>query len=156
MPPKAKKPTPQGEALLHLIWEIPSAYFRLETEGARLMGENGMTTGRLAVLRTLAEAGPRTVPQIARSRPVARQTIQRSVNWLLSQGFVEYVENPDHRRSKLLRLTAAGQREYATRASQLIGYCNQIGKTGPGRTAIEGAVRMLRWLQEAAAGVERD
>ena len=154
MPLKARKLTAEGAALLELVWAIPATYFRLETEGARLMGEGGMTAGRLAVLRTLAEVGPRTVPQIARSRPVTRQTIQRSANWLLSQGFVEYAANPDHRRSKLLRMTKAGEKEYAKRRNQLVAYCNQLGGTGPGRRAIENAARVLAWLRESAESLE--
>ena len=64
------------------------------------------------MLRSLAEQGPRTVAQIARSRPVARQGVQRLADALARERLVEYLPNPDHRRSRLLRLTVRGRKAY--------------------------------------------
>lgn len=58
---------------------------------------------------TLKNEGPRTVPEIARLRPVARQHIQRLANEMAEAGLVEFIDNPAHRRSKLLRLTVKGE-----------------------------------------------
>jgi len=44
---------------------------------------------------------------------VSRQYIQKLANELIDQGFVEMVENPRHRRSRLMRLTARGEGEFA-------------------------------------------
>lgn len=57
------------------------------------------------MLRSLKLEGPQTVPQIARSRPVPRQSIQKLANEMLEDGLIEIEDNPAHRRSKLLRLT---------------------------------------------------
>jgi DNA-binding MarR family transcriptional regulator len=62
------------------------------------------------VLEILHDRGPRTVPQIARQQGVSRQHIQVVVNALLAAGLVECIDNPDHLRSPLVRLGAAGSK----------------------------------------------
>jgi DNA-binding MarR family transcriptional regulator len=49
------------------------------------------------------------VPQIARSRPVSRQHIQKLPNETIADGVIELVNNPAHQRSKLLQLTPKGE-----------------------------------------------
>ncbi|MBE7421720.1 MAG: MarR family transcriptional regulator [Zoogloeaceae bacterium] len=68
----------------------------------------GATASQRAVLEVLHERGPRTVPQVAREQGVSRQHVQVLANGLLGAGLVESVENPDHQRSPLLRLSIAG------------------------------------------------
>ena len=48
------------------------------------------------------------MPRIAGSRGASRQHIQTIVNELLHEGLVELRDNPVHRRSCLVALTAAG------------------------------------------------
>ena len=67
-----------------------------------------VTAPMRAVLEFLQARGPTPVPRIARSRGVSRQHIQTIVNELLHEGLVELRDNPAHRRSCLVALTAAG------------------------------------------------
>jgi DNA-binding MarR family transcriptional regulator len=48
------------------------------------------------------------VPQLARARSLTRQHVQALVNGLAAQGYVELVENPAHKRSRLVCLTPRG------------------------------------------------
>jgi DNA-binding MarR family transcriptional regulator len=81
--------------------------------GDRLAASEGLTAARWQVLGALALAGRRlTVPQIARRMGLTRQAVQATVNRLLGEQLVEAEENPDHRRSPLLRLTALGSTKY--------------------------------------------
>ena len=57
---------------------------------------------------SLQQLGEQTVPQLARARPVSRQFMQTLVNKLLDEGLVDYIENPAHKRSRLVRLTQKG------------------------------------------------
>jgi DNA-binding MarR family transcriptional regulator len=107
-----RRANPPGTAASELFLELAYTFFRLRAEADRRARRVGQSTGRLGVLRTLAEEGPRTVAQIARSRPVARQGVQRLADALANEGLLEYVDNPDHRRSKLLRLTVRGDKAY--------------------------------------------
>ncbi|MCI0657225.1 MAG: MarR family transcriptional regulator, partial [Acidobacteria bacterium] len=54
-------------------------------------------------------SGPQTVPQMARARPVSRQYIQALVNQLAAEDRIEFVDNPAHKRSRLVRLTPQGK-----------------------------------------------
>jgi DNA-binding MarR family transcriptional regulator len=61
-----------------------------------------------AILDTIQRHGCRTVPEIAAWRGVARQSVQSVVNKLLEAGLMEQSDNPDHKLSPLLGLTAEG------------------------------------------------
>lgn len=67
------------------------------------------SAGQLGVLRVLDRRGPQTMPQMARARMVSRQHIQSLVNRLVEKGHVEFIANPAHKRSKLVRLTTRGK-----------------------------------------------
>ncbi|WP_219518903.1 MarR family winged helix-turn-helix transcriptional regulator [Nonomuraea ceibae] len=69
----------------------------------------GLSVGVRAVLNMLREHGPMTVPQMGRDQALSRQFVQRMTNDAAARGLVEFVPNPAHRRSSLIRLTEAGQ-----------------------------------------------
>src|SRR5436190_3060249 len=72
-------------------------------------GQSHLAAGDFSVLRVLGENGPLTVPQIARLRGTSRQNIQTLVNRLGGDGCVTFAENPAHKRSGLVDLTAHGK-----------------------------------------------
>jgi DNA-binding MarR family transcriptional regulator len=98
----------KAQALETLIAETISLYQRLRAVAEELHGFERLSGGKRGVLRDLYQNGMQTVPQMARSRPVSRQHIQTIVNPLYEEGLVEFVENPAHRRSRLVRLTRKG------------------------------------------------
>lgn len=61
------------------------------------------------MLEIVESAGAITVPQIARARSTSRQNIQILVDRLKAERRVELIENPAHKRSALVRLTAEGR-----------------------------------------------
>jgi DNA-binding MarR family transcriptional regulator len=67
----------------------------------------GLTAARWQVLGAVLRA-PLTVAGIARAVGLTRQSVQRTADLLADQGLAEYVDNPAHRRAKLLRPTQAG------------------------------------------------
>ena len=99
----------QAEALEAVLDETVALFFRLRAVAERLHGQGEGTSGRRAVLRELRGEGPKTVPQMARARPVSRQSMQATVNGLTGDGLVELAHNPAHKRSKLVRLTPRGE-----------------------------------------------
>ncbi len=68
----------------------------------------GLSKGRLSLLRELEREGPQTVPQLGRALRVSRQHAQVVANSLAEAGYVEFAANPAHKRSRLVRLAAAG------------------------------------------------
>lgn len=88
--------------------EVRLHYHALVRLAGALHGGLRVTAPMRAVLEFLQARGPTPVPRIARSRGVSRQHIQTIVNELLHEGLVELRDNPAHRRSCLVALTAAG------------------------------------------------
>lgn len=98
-----------GSALESVIGETVSLFHRLRAVAEEVHHQGDLTAGKLGVLRDLDLSGPQTVPQMARARPVSRQYIQTLVDQLTDDGHVELVDNPSHKRSRLVRLTPRGK-----------------------------------------------
>jgi DNA-binding MarR family transcriptional regulator len=101
--------TDAGNAIEVLIIEIVATFFLLRAEGMRIGVVSSSGEGYWSVLRLLKVNGPQTVPQLARYRYVPRQSVQKLANEMLKDGVIELVNNPAHKRSKLLRLTLKGE-----------------------------------------------
>lgn len=100
---------PEKQAVETLFEEVRRLKQRMRALTDKLHADIPLTGGMLGVLRDIDRYGPRTVPNIARSRWVSRQHIQSLVNKLLELGDVELVANPAHKRSHLVALSAQGQ-----------------------------------------------
>ncbi|HEY9613630.1 helix-turn-helix domain-containing protein [Allocoleopsis sp.] len=108
MAKRVTKRTEAGQAIEDLIIEIVATFFLLRAEGMRIGVVSPSGEGYWSVLRLLKLNGPQTVPQLARYRYVPRQSVQKLANEMLKDGVIELVNNPAHKRSKLLRLTSRG------------------------------------------------
>ncbi len=110
--------TPERQALLDVVVETTHTFFRLRAAGAKFGATTPTGGSTLGLLRSLKSRGPLTVPTIARMRPVARQHIQKLANQMAADGLVEFIDNPAHKRSKLLRLTPKGEKTH----DELLGH----------------------------------
>ena len=106
---KPLQPTP--EAVLEFAVATIETYFRIEAL-TRSIGGFAQAGGEWGVMKTLIYQGPHTVPDIARSRPVSRQHCQTIVNHLYEKGFVEFIENPRHKRSVLVQVSKKGRKHF--------------------------------------------
>ena len=102
----------QIESFYPLTLAVRRLFHKLGHGVAALHRDSDVSVGMRAVLESVIDGGPQTVPQMARVRPVTRQHIQGLVNALLAGGYVEYVDNPAHKRSKLVSPTARGLRVF--------------------------------------------
>lgn len=105
--PGASRP-PLGQTIL----AVRRLFHVLAGAAERSHADLGLTASMCAVMEVLHGRGPRTVPQVAREKGVSRQHIQTVVNALLAAGLVECLDNPDHLRSPMVNLSAAGTRAY--------------------------------------------
>ena len=105
---KTSAPEARGQPLRQAILAVRRLFHVLAGTADRAQADLGITASMRAVMETLHKRGPRTVPQVAREQDVSRQHIQVVVNGLLEGGLVECLDNPDHLRSPIVRLTAAG------------------------------------------------
>jgi DNA-binding MarR family transcriptional regulator len=131
---------------------------RLLAAGDLIAGEEGLTSALWQVLGALALAGrPLTVPQIARRMGLTRQSVQVSVNRLRDEQLVEAEENPDHRRSPLIRMTRGGRDRYARVDRRQVRWINEIA-AGIEASELATAARVLGEIGdrvESGAGIER-
>ncbi|MFH1625169.1 MAG: MarR family transcriptional regulator [Pseudomonadota bacterium] len=108
MKDKAKTYTPSGKAFLRLTWATFRLNRRILAAGEALIKEIGVSAAGWQVLAAIYEK-PLTVPQVARRMGLTRQSVQRTANILAKAGLVEFRNNPDHQRAKLVQLTEYGQ-----------------------------------------------
>ena len=111
--PKVKRPlrrgyTVEGAAMTNLILTLFRVNGRMMRAGDELVRDLGLTSARWQVFGAIRER-PRTVAQIARYFESTRQGVLWVVSGLLKSGLVELVDNPDHKRAKLVSLTELGR-----------------------------------------------
>jgi DNA-binding MarR family transcriptional regulator len=67
------------------------------------------------------------VPQIAQMRPTSRQRMQRLADELAAEGLVTFIDNPKHRRSKLVQLTRKGDARYREMNARFLVIASTMG-----------------------------
>jgi DNA-binding MarR family transcriptional regulator len=102
----------KADAVAELMLEVAQCFFRIRAIGQRTGFITSWGGGAFGFMRSVVLLGPLTVPQIARMRPTSRQRMQRLADELAAEGLVEFVDNPRHRRSRLVRLTPMGRARY--------------------------------------------
>ena len=105
---KTVGPMPAAAAFTDLLDHVVRLMRRFTTAGERLAKPSDQTLARWLVLEAI-EPAPATVAQVGRDLALARQSVQRIADLLERDGLAEYVDNPRHRRAKLLRLTPRGR-----------------------------------------------
>ncbi|MDJ0885334.1 MAG: MarR family transcriptional regulator [Desulfobacterales bacterium] len=98
-----------GQALHDLFREV----FALQAVLAGLMDqvhlEAGLSTSQIKIMRVLSRMTSATVPDVAADLKVSRQFVQTVCNHLHRLGYLEFKDNPRHKRSKRLFITAPGR-----------------------------------------------
>ncbi|HWD72351.1 MAG TPA: MarR family transcriptional regulator [Actinomycetota bacterium] len=138
--------TPKGKAATDVVLQTFRANGLLLAAGDVLAAAEGLTAARWQVLGAVALAGrPLTVPQIARRMGLTRQAVQASVNRLIGEMLVEAAENPDHRRSPIIRMTELGGEKYAAMQRRQVAWINDLA-AGLKRSELAMTARVLQQL----------
>ncbi|HMD55955.1 MAG TPA: MarR family transcriptional regulator [Solirubrobacteraceae bacterium] len=138
--------TAEGQAATDVVLETFRANGGFLGAGDLLASAVGLTSARWQVLGALGLAGrPLTVPQIARRMGLTRQSVQATVKQLLAEALVEPQENPDHKRSPLIRPTELGHEKYADLDRRQISWINGLaaGLNAAELTITAGVLRQL-------------
>ncbi|RWM82641.1 MAG: MarR family transcriptional regulator [Mesorhizobium sp.] len=117
----------KAEAITELMLEVAQFFFRIRALGQKTGLITSWGGGAFGFMRSLALLGPLTVPQIAQMRPTSRQRMQRLADELAAEGLVEFIDNPKHRRSKLVQLTRKGAARYGELNVQLLAIASTMG-----------------------------
>ena len=95
--------------LTRLISESRGFFHDLEEVSREILARHGLSPQERRLMLGLRKSRRCTVPQLARKRDVSRQFVQVTMNALAKRGLVEFRENPEHKRSRLLALTSTGE-----------------------------------------------
>jgi DNA-binding MarR family transcriptional regulator len=136
--------TPKGEALNNLILTLFRARGRLSQAGDVLSRDLGLSSARWQVLGAIA-SGSKSPAQIARNTELTRQGVLWVVQSMEKDGLIELTHNPDHRRAKLVRATALGDKLYREISRRQRGWVNELA--GPfNKQELELATKVLQTL----------
>lgn len=139
----------KAEAIAELILEVTQCFFRIRAVGQKTGFITGWGGGAFGFMRSLALLGPLTVPQIAQMRPTSRQRMQRLADELAAEGLVKFVDNPKHRRSKLVQLTRNGDARYRELNASFLAVASTMG-AGLSEADIRKTIEIVRRMSDDA------
>jgi DNA-binding MarR family transcriptional regulator len=142
-----------GIALTDLVLEVFRLNGRLLAAGDRMTRPVGQTSARWQVLGAI-DHEPRTVSQIARAMGLTRQSVQRTADRLQTEGIVTYVDNPAHRRAKLVGLTARGRSVLDRITQRQVVWANELG-VRVGEAELRRALRVIHALRDMLERADR-
>ena len=96
-----------GAAFTELVIELFRVNGAMVALGDDMTRDLGMTAARWQVLGAIGNE-PKTVAAAARQMGLTRQNVQRIADWLVESGIAGFIDNPNHRRAKLVALTKEG------------------------------------------------
>ena len=141
----------KGEAIAELMLEVAQCFFRIRAFGQKTGLITSWSGGAFGLMRSLALLGPLTVPQIAQMRPTSRQRMQRLADELAAEGLVEFIDNPKHRRSKLVRLTRKGDARYREMNTRFLAIASTMG-AGLNEMDVRKTTKIVRQLSDDVKG----
>ena len=90
------------------IDRLSAFFFLARRYGHALHAAEALSSGERAILKDVARGGGQSVPELAASRAISRQAIQKTVDQLVARGAVEKTPSPEDRRTKHLAATPEG------------------------------------------------
>jgi DNA-binding MarR family transcriptional regulator len=138
--------TPKGEALNTLILTLFRTRGRLSQVSDALSRDLGLSSARWQVLGAIA-SGPKSPAQIARNTELTRQGVLWVVQSMEKDELIELAHNPDHRRAKLVRATALGDKLYREMSRRQRGWVNELAGSF-NKQELELATKVLQTLFE--------
>src|SRR5215471_16285718 len=135
----------KAEAIAELMLEVAQCFFRIRAIGQKTGLITSWGGGSFGFMRSLALLGPLTVPQIAQMRPTSRQRMQRLADELAAEGLVEFIDNPKHRRSRLVQLTRKGDERFRELQARLLAIASTMG-VGLSKGDIRRTTKIVRQL----------
>ena len=98
-----------GSALHDLFREVFVLHAAVSGIMDKVHLQAGLIPSQHKIMGVLIHTAPATVPDIAARLGLSRQFVQTVCNDLSSSGFIEFANNPRHKRSKLVVLTKTGR-----------------------------------------------
>jgi len=94
------------------IWLVRRLFRAMATRADEYLADADLSAAERAVMEFLYPQHELSVPEIARRYDVSRQHVQVTVNALIAKGLLRSIENPKHKRSRLIRLSSLGRNSF--------------------------------------------
>jgi DNA-binding MarR family transcriptional regulator len=144
-----------GKQLHDLFREVFQLHTALSSIMDKVHEQAGLSTSQHKIMGALDHIGPGTVPDMAAVLGVSRQFVQTVCNDLLSRGFIEFADNPRHKRSKLAVLTESGRiafRQARQKENEII----EQAMPGIDPDRATDARELLEWIRKAVQKIPND
>ena len=102
-----------NEHSYEITWLVRRVFRGMAQAADRYLQDSGLSAADRAVMEFLYPGETLYVPDIARRYQVSRQHVPDTVNGLIQRGLLRSVDNPKHKRSRLIRLSALGRECFA-------------------------------------------
>lgn len=112
MSARTAEPAEPGRSAYEVLLQVRPLHQASERAVGHALQGTDLTVPLRAVLELVVSRGPLTVPQLAREFGVTRQSVQVLVDAGVARGLLGFVDNPRHRRSRLVTATAHGRRSF--------------------------------------------
>lgn len=106
--------TSKTEKLYTIITEIRYCFNTLKSLTEEMHADLDVNASMRAIMEHLTCYGTQTVPEIAKTKNVSRQHVQKIMNALLERNFVKATDNPAHKLSPLYDITKKGRSVFST------------------------------------------
>ncbi len=117
--------TPAGKLLSEAAVRVFRANGLVLRAGDELAAPSGLTSARWQILGVV-DHGPATQSEVARIMGLTRQTVRETAKALRAEGLLETMDNPHHRRVKLMAITADGRRRLRAIEARQVTWANRI------------------------------
>jgi DNA-binding MarR family transcriptional regulator len=118
--------TPKGKIYRQILAEL----FRLRAvmlDSAEHLAEAaGLTSARWQVLGAIEDT-PAPVAHVARRLGLTRQAVQETADAMAQDGFVAFLDNPDHKRARLMSLTPKARKALDYLRPRQMQFANMMG-----------------------------
>jgi DNA-binding MarR family transcriptional regulator len=121
--------TPAAKAWTALTLTLLRLNSEIIADGDRMTKDLRLSSSRWQIIAQMVHSGEMLiVSQLARNMGLQRQTVQLQVDAMVRDGLLVFVENPHHRRSKLVHTTAAGRKAYREALRRQVGWANHTSR----------------------------
>ena len=129
-----------------LIADVYELAGRSRATSDQFASRYGQTAARWHILSVVSD-GTHTVPRIAERLGLTRQSVQRVVDELVVDRLLVLTDNPNHRRSRLVKITSTGEKVTIRMFEESSEYrSSALAREGVSVSELDQARRTIRRL----------
>ena len=141
--------TPKGRLFNDILGEVFRLRARLLESAEDIAARAGLTSARWQILGAV-EHTPAPVAHVARNLGLTRQAVQETADAMAREGLIEFSDNPDHKRARLMVPTAKARKALDSLKPRQTQFAGLMG----GRHSLDELQTTLEVLRKARATLD--